>query len=48
MPPDQGMTLAKALKAEPQPQTQRFTRRDEEVKALIDMARWLEGDAKRR
>ena len=41
IPPDPGMTLAKAFEAEPQLQTAYDT--DEEVKALIDMARKLEG-----
>jgi DNA polymerase-3 subunit alpha len=41
IPPDPGMTLAKAFEAEPQlPQ---IYEADEEVKALIDMARKLEG-----
>ncbi|UJF18888.1 DNA polymerase III subunit alpha [Vibrio sp. SS-MA-C1-2] len=41
IPPDPGMTLAKAFEAEPQlPQ---LYDGDEEVKALIDMARILEG-----
>ena len=41
IPPDPGMTLAKAFEAEPQLQTAYDS--DEEVKALIDMARQLEG-----
>lgn len=41
IPPDPGMTLAKAFEAEPQLQTAYDS--DEEVKALIDMARKLEG-----
>ena len=41
IPPDPGMTLAKAFEAEPQLQT--AYDRDEEVQALIDMARKLEG-----
>ena len=41
VPPDPGMTLAKAFEAEPQLQTAYDS--DEEVKALIDMARKLEG-----
>ncbi|PJG84271.1 DNA polymerase III subunit alpha [Conservatibacter flavescens] len=41
IPPDPGMTLAKAFDAEPQLQTAYDS--DEEVKALIDMARKLEG-----
>ena len=41
IPPDPGMTLAKAFEAEPQLQTAYDS--DEEVRALIDMARKLEG-----
>ena len=41
IPPDPGMTLAKAFEAEPQLQVAYDS--DEEVKALIDMARKLEG-----
>lgn len=41
IPPDPGMTLAKAFVAEPQ--LQAVYDSDEEVKALIDMARKLEG-----
>ncbi|NBI12920.1 DNA polymerase III subunit alpha [[Haemophilus] felis] len=41
IPPDPGMTLAKAFDAEPQ--LQQAYDSDEEVKALIDMARKLEG-----
>ena len=41
IPPDPGMTLAKAFEAEPQLQTAYDS--DEEVQALIDMARKLEG-----
>lgn len=41
IPPDPGMTLAKAFAAEPQ--LQAVYDSDEEVKALIDMARKLEG-----
>lgn len=41
VPTDPGMTLAKAFEIEPQLQTAYDT--DEEVKALIDMARKLEG-----
>ncbi|MGQ0286496.1 DNA polymerase III subunit alpha [Pasteurellaceae bacterium 22721_9_1] len=41
IPPDPGMTLAKAFDAEPQLQAAYDA--DEEVKALIDMARKLEG-----
>ena len=41
IPPDPGMTLAKAFDAEPQLQV--IYDGDEEVKALIDMARKLEG-----
>ncbi len=41
IPPDPGMTLAKAFAAEPQLQT--LYDADEEVKDLIDMARKLEG-----
>lgn len=41
VPPDPGMTLAKAFDAEPQ--LQQAYDSDEEVKALIDMARKLEG-----
>lgn len=41
VPPDPGMTLAKAFEAEPQ--LQEIYDADEEVKALIDMARKLEG-----
>lgn len=41
IPPDPGMTLAKAFDAEPQ--LQQIYDSDEEVKALIDMARKLEG-----
>ncbi|MDU8924587.1 DNA polymerase III subunit alpha [Pasteurellaceae bacterium LIM206] len=41
IPPDPGMTLAKAFEAEPQLQV--IYDGDEEVKALIDMARKLEG-----
>ena len=41
IPPDPGMTLAKAFEAEPQLQVAYDA--DEEVKALIDMARKLEG-----
>lgn len=41
MPPDPGMTLAKAFEAEPQ--LPEIYEADEEVKALIDMARKLEG-----
>ncbi|TDQ57967.1 DNA polymerase III alpha subunit [Mesocricetibacter intestinalis] len=41
IPPDPGMTLAKAFEAEPQLQI--IYDGDEEVKALIDMARKLEG-----
>ncbi|WP_032291362.1 DNA polymerase III subunit alpha, partial [Escherichia coli] len=41
IPPDPGMTLAKAFEAEPQ--LPEIYEADEEVKALIDMARKLEG-----
>ncbi len=41
VPPDPGMTLAKAFEMEPQ--LQEVYDSDEEVKALIDMARKLEG-----
>ncbi|MGL5119258.1 MAG: DNA polymerase III subunit alpha, partial [Plesiomonas shigelloides] len=41
IPPDPGMTLAKAFEAEPQLQAAYDA--DEEVRALIDMARKLEG-----
>ena len=41
VPPDPGMTLAKAFEAEPQ--LPEIYEADEEVKALIDMARKLEG-----
>jgi hypothetical protein len=41
VPPDPGMTLAKAFEAEPQ--LPEIYDADEEVKALIDMARKLEG-----
>ena len=41
IPPDPGMTLAKAFEAEPQLQVAYDS--DEEIKALIDMARKLEG-----
>ena len=41
IPPDPGMTLAKAFEAEPQLQVAYDS--DEEVKSLIDMARKLEG-----
>ncbi|MCK9683300.1 DNA polymerase III subunit alpha [Haemophilus influenzae] len=41
IPPDPGMTLAKAFEAEPQLQTAYDS--DEEVRALINMARKLEG-----
>ncbi|OOF27695.1 DNA polymerase III subunit alpha [Salinivibrio sp. IB872] len=41
VPPDPGMTLAKAFEAEPQ--LVEVYNADEEVKALIDMARMLEG-----
>ena len=41
IPPDPGMTLTKAFEAEPQLQVAYDS--DEEVKALIDMARKLEG-----
>ncbi|WP_373819829.1 DNA polymerase III subunit alpha [Glaesserella sp.] len=41
VPPDPGMTLAKAFAAEPK--LQEIYDADEEVKALIDMARKLEG-----
>ena len=41
IPPDPGMTLAKAFEAEPQLQVAYDS--DEEVQALIDMARKLEG-----
>ena len=41
IPPDPGMTLAKAFEAEPQLQVAYDS--DEEVKAPIDMARKLEG-----
>ncbi|MGL9733283.1 MAG: DNA polymerase III subunit alpha [Symbiopectobacterium sp.] len=41
VPPDPGMTLEKAFAAEPQ--LQEIYNADEEVKALIDMARKLEG-----
>ena len=41
VPPDPGMTLAKAFEAEPK--LPELYEQDEEVKALIDMARKLEG-----
>lgn len=41
VPPEPGMTLAKAFEAEPQ--LPEIYERDEEVKALIDMCRILEG-----
>ncbi|GAA3535129.1 DNA polymerase III subunit alpha [Zobellella aerophila] len=41
IPPDPGMTLAKAFEAEPK--LPEIYEQDEEVKALIDMARKLEG-----
>ena len=41
VPPDPGMTLAKAFEAEPK--LPELYEQDEEVKALIDMARRLEG-----
>ncbi|MGQ7174271.1 hypothetical protein ACUOCP_57540, partial [Escherichia sp. R-CC3] len=41
IPPDPGMTLAKAFEAEPQ--LPEIYEADEEVKALIDMARKLQG-----
>ncbi|OFE17541.1 hypothetical protein A9Y87_05195 [Salmonella enterica subsp. enterica] len=41
VPPDPGMTLAKAFEAEPQ--LPEIYEADEEVRALIDMARKLEG-----
>ncbi|MBL1378587.1 DNA polymerase III subunit alpha [Zobellella iuensis] len=41
IPPDPGMTLAKAFEAEPK--LPELYEQDEEVKALIDMARALEG-----
>ena len=41
VPPDPGMTLAKAFEAEPR--LPEIYEQDEEVKALIDMARKLEG-----
>ncbi len=41
VPPDPGMTLAKAFEAEPK--LSELYEQDEEVKALIDMARRLEG-----
>ena len=46
IPPDPGMTLAKAFEAEPK--LPELYEQDEEVKDLIDMARRLEGGAQRR